>query len=59
MNSTYRQGFADLWRNLWLLIASMLLAPFRPRASHIVSFGPILPDRSSPEGAQEVLSDLT
>jgi len=38
------QGFADLWRNLWLLIASMLL-----RA--ISAPGLILPDRSSPEGA--------
>jgi hypothetical protein len=35
-------------------VPSMLFAPFGTWAPHIVSFRPVLPDRSAPEGGQKI-----
>jgi len=35
-------------------VPSMLFAPFRPRTSHVMGFGSILPDRTSPKHVQKI-----
>jgi hypothetical protein len=36
------------------LVPSMLFAPFWPRTSHVMGFGSVLPDRTSPKRVQKI-----
>jgi hypothetical protein len=40
------------------LIPSMLFAPFRPRTSHVMGFGSVLADRTSPQRVQKIWNGL-
>jgi hypothetical protein len=48
------QDYRPLDEARGFLVPSMLLAPFRPRTSHVMGFGSVLPDRTSPKRVQEI-----
>jgi hypothetical protein len=48
------QDYRPLDEARGLLIPSMLFAPFRPRTSHVMGFGSVLADRTSPKRVQKI-----
>jgi hypothetical protein len=48
------QDYRPLDEARGFLVPSMLFAPFRPRTSHVMGFGSVLPDRTSPKRVEKI-----
>ena len=48
------QDYRPLDEARGFFVPSMLFAPFRPRTSHVMGFGSVLPDRTSPKRVQKI-----
>jgi len=52
------QDYRPLDEARGFFVPSMLFAPFRPRTSHVMGLGSILPDRTSPKHVQKIWNGL-
>jgi len=48
------QDYRPLDEARGFFVPSMLFAPFRPRTSHVMGFGPVSPDRTTPKRGQKI-----
>src|SRR6266849_5448038 len=48
------QDYRPLDEARGFFVPSMLFAPFRPRTLHVMGFGPVLPDRTTPKRGQKI-----